>query len=145
MPNRFIFVFVLLGIALLSGCARVPFFGNEPAEQSVTPRTPVEIVSGGLLTENGSAELGLTLYNRSSEPVWAGVAFHSPDDSDCLIVRELMPQDQGLYLCPQPDLQADVAYPVFIEVYGDVTQTERLMSLNTEFRFSEQDLAAVRQ
>ena len=105
----------------------------------------VEILNGGLLaTPAGPPELGLMLANASTQTLWVSVHFRTPGGSaDCLLVKELEPQAEQLYVCPQPKLQADSDYPIRITVYGDLQQTRILDTIDTRFRFDQGDIRAV--
>jgi|GEM_PF-2230480 len=136
-----------LGAVLAVALSACVWGGSPPAEEPAKPSAPmVEMISGGLLvSQEGKPELGLTLANNSERTLWAQVRFRTPNGQhDCLLGKELEPKSKGDYLCPQSAIKADSDYPVQIVVFGDRAQTQPLDRLNTRFRFSREDVQAVK-
>jgi hypothetical protein len=128
-----------LGIAL-SGCAWLATGKPEPGGTA-----SVTIISGGLLvSQTGQPELGLTLANTATRTLWVSAHFRTPSSTDCLLVKELQPEAKQLYLCPQAAIRADTDYPIHIQSFADLQQTQLLDSLDTSFRFEPADLWALK-
>ncbi|HXH02709.1 MAG TPA: hypothetical protein VNN09_05245 [Candidatus Competibacteraceae bacterium] len=146
-------ILVLLGP--LAACSSL--FGDSPPagqqqaaaqEQSGQTAGGVQLRDGGLLAgRGGMAELGLSVDNTANQTRWLRVGFRTPGGSaDCVQARELLPQVGADFFCPQPKgVQAGVDYAVQVEVYGDSLLTRKLETLNTVFRFTPADLAALKQ
>jgi hypothetical protein len=130
---------------VLGGCAWAQSDSSPPPAPAAAA-APVELRSGGLLlSEAGTAELGLTLLNVSGRTLWVGAHFRTPGGrSDCVLVKELADRSEGRYFCPQPAVQADTDYPIQITVFGNSAQTEVVARLNTRFRFDPEDVQAVK-
>jgi hypothetical protein len=131
---------------LLSGCSWLGI-GTSGALSASPNKATVKLVSGGLLqTPRGQPELGLTLANGSERTLWVGVHFQTPAGrTDCVLIKELVAQTEGLYFCSQATIQADSDYPVQITVYADPAQTQVLDRLQTRIRFTATDVRALRQ
>lgn len=135
---------LLLAMAL-GGCAG--FFGSRtvpPQPQSGAPA--VEMISGGLLvSRSGTAELALTLINRSQRTLWVTVYFQTPGGlKDCLLARELGAAEKHLFVCPQDTVRPDTDYPVQITVFTDLAQTQVLDRIGTRLRFEAGDVQRLR-
>lgn len=136
----------IVGSLLLSGCSWLGM-GTIGAMSASPDNTTVTLVSAGLLqTPTGRPELGLTLVNDSARMLWVSVHFQTPaGQTDCVLIKELAAQREGLYFCPQATIQADSDYPVQITVYADPAQTRVLDRLQTRLRFTATDVKALRQ
>ncbi len=139
MNYRKYLVFTLL---FLSACSWLPGASQEPTTSE--SKAPVQMISGGLLlSRTGTPELGLTLVNSSEQMLWVGVHFHTPNGlTDCVLAKELEPASQGLYWCAQPEIQAESDYRIDITVFSDLAQSQLIDTLNTEFRFTQEDIEA---
>ena len=131
---------------LLNGCSWLGI-GTSGALSASPDKATVKLVSGGLLqTPSGRPELGLTLANDSERTLWVGVHFQTPAGrTDCVLIKELVAQTEGLYFCSQAAIQADSDYPVQITVYADRAQTQVLDRLQTRLRFTATDVRALHQ
>jgi hypothetical protein len=119
----------------LTGCA--PFDNQRLGKSSKGDDLPVEMLDGGLLlSRSGEPELGLTLINKLDRTLWINVSFQTPNGlTDCLLSKELSPQAEHVYVCPQPRVQTETPYRVQIMIYNNLQQTQLLDELETQFRF----------
>jgi hypothetical protein len=116
--------------------------GNQPASPDKADSIPISLLDGGLLVSwAGKPELGLELANTSSRRLWVNVHFQTPEGlNDCMATKELEPQANGIYICPQSSVQADTDYPIDISIYSDLEQTRLEGTTTTNFRFSQADI-----
>ncbi len=126
---------------LLAGCASS---GSGPMLE-VSDNQPLEIVSAGLLVDRGgNPELGLTLINRGSLPLWLNVHFQTPDGrQDCFQGRELEPAASHVFLCPQPRLRPDTDYPLRVTAYAMPDSVRQLSEITAVLRFGSDDILAI--
>lgn len=129
---------IVAPILLSAGCAGFKDFLPEPVGG------PLDIVSAGLLaTRGGSPELGVTLHNATDRTLWVNVHFRTPNgDSDCVSGKELVAGTQGVFLCPQPELRPDTAYPIRIAAFEGPQDRVPLLERQTELRFGRDDVRA---
>lgn len=104
---------------------------------------PINLLDGGLLvSREGKPELGLKLANTSNRMLWVNVHFQTPEGlSDCMATKELEPQADGFYICPQSSVRADTNYPIYIAIFSDLEQTSLVGTTSTSFRFSQAELS----
>lgn len=104
----------------------------------------IEIDSAGLLANrDGDPELALTLNNVSGRTLWVNVHFQTPGGHrDCVLGREMESQTSFLYICGQPALQAETAYPIRIAIFTDIEQTVPAETIETSLRFDPDDIQA---
>ena len=134
-------VLIVLSVLGLNACG---WFWDTASESEAVPTAPVQIVSGGLLSRNGTPELGLTLLNAGERTLWVSAHFQTPGGlTDCVQIKELESGAEQLYLCAQPRMQAHTDYRIRIEVFTDLAQSQLIDTLNTEFRFTQGDIDAL--
>lgn len=132
---------VVLGI-FLTACAWWRE-GDRPATRDATDSIPISLLDGGLLVSRaGKLELGLKLANTSNRTLWVNVHFQTPEGlNDCMATKELQPQTNGLYICPQSSVRANTNYPIHISIFSNLDQTSLVGTTSTNFRFSQADLS----
>lgn len=87
--------------------------------------------------------LGLSLLNKTGDPLWVEVAFECPEAAQsCRRVERLEQGGSHLFTCPQRDLTADVDYLIHIRVYADAALTRLVESPETKFRFDQRSIEA---
>ncbi len=132
-------VFLWVALLGLSACSKM----SQPQAQA---DELVNIKHAGLLLNDaGQPELGLTLTNNSTQTLWVNVLFQTPDNAtDCVQGKELVTQAQQLFLCVQPNVRANVNYPLEIDIYSELEQQEPIANLVTGLRFTPEDIAILR-
>lgn len=125
---------------VLGGCALAP--RSEPPAPAAEG---VELRRGGLVaTAAGRPELSLTLANVSARLLWVSVHFQTPGGGgDCVVARELPPQESAVFSCPQRSIRPDADYPVQVAAFADPDQAAPLHTVATVFRFDAGDVAAL--
>lgn len=133
-------VAVVLGI-FLTACAWSRE-GDQLATRNAADSIPISMLDGGLLVSHtGKPELGLKLANTSNRTLWINVHFQTPEGlNDCMATKELEPQANGLYICPQSSIRANTDYPISISVFSNLEQTSLEGTTRTNFRFNQADI-----
>jgi len=134
-------ILIMLSVLGLNACG---WFWNTESKSEAVFTAPVQIVSGGLLSSNGTPELGLTLRNAGERTLWVSAHFQTPEGlTDCVQSKELESGVEQLYLCTQPRMQAHTDYNIRIKVFADLAQSQLIDTLHTEFRFTQGDIDAL--
>lgn len=138
--------FYILLWMVLGACSSSPANDQQNTQLQALLARSVTLVDGGLLrSQSGQPELGLTLANASGQMLWVSAHFRTPDGAtDCVLFRELEPQGNHLFLCPQPNIEANTQYPVRIEIFDTIDQGKPVETVDTSFRFSKADIQALK-
>lgn len=137
LPYLYYARYGLTVLLIASSCACSYTLSNPEAK---TQSAPVEIQHAGLLqTTNDEYQLGLSLRNNSQQRVWVNVYFQTPlRQDDCLLSSELEPRQAHTFACPQKKVFAEANYPIDINVYSNLAQTQILDNIITSLRFDSE-------